>query len=56
MELNERQAAFFIGLLAVIVAAGCYNTAKSDLIVAFIVGIIGMALILLVGAHYEDHA
>jgi uncharacterized membrane protein len=54
MELNERQAAFFIGLLAVLVCVGCYRTARTDLVVAMIVGIVGTALILLVGAHYEE--
>ena len=43
MELNQNQAAFFIGLLAVIVAAGCYNTAQSDLVVASIVGIVWLS-------------
>ena len=56
MELNERQTAMFIGLIASIVAVACYRTARTDLVVAGIVGIVGMALILLVGAHYEDHA
>jgi len=56
MELNERQAAGFIGLIASILVVACYNTAQTDFVVASIVGIVGMALILLVGAHYEDHA